>query len=143
MTAAEQASEVALAIRNDVIIKNMQRREPVVVEIPIGPEGKSFGLVVNFYIGPEFLSLSTLWILTVPLIRQLFLTSRLDIFKVIEVRVMTLLNENSPERVITLRSSVKDIDEIPAREEEDLARDIWDGERFDCYWYRDKNSISA
>jgi hypothetical protein len=143
MTAAEQAAEVERALKSETILAEIQRHEAVVSEIPLGPHDGSFGIVMNLYIAPEAVARSTLWALTVPLIRRLSDSGKLSEFEVVEVRVMTTVDGKSSERVLSLRSTVKDIRELPAKEEADLFRDIWDGERFDCYWYRDKKNIPA
>jgi hypothetical protein len=142
ITAAEKAIEIARILKNDVSLAKIQRHEAVVGEIPLNPNKGSFGLVVNLYISLEAVTHSVLWTLTVPLIRKLSDSGKLNGFEVVEVRVMTTIDGKSSERVLSFRSTVKDIGELPAKTESDLLRHIWDGKRFDCYWYKDKNTIS-
>ena len=98
--------------------------------------------MINICVSPTNLSLSILWKLTVPVIRQLFRMKKLDEFKWVGVQIVPIDGKTDYGRVLRVESLVAEIENLPANAEDDLLNgSIWTNNKFTCYWYWDKEKI--
>jgi hypothetical protein len=143
LTPYDQARDVAAFVAKNESIEKILCCPPEIGEIPLDSNQECFGLVGNFCIDHSRVSRANLWTLTVPVIRRLFRAGKLDVFKVVEVRVMESRDGKSCKRLLRVLFSVRDIAGLPALVADDLFRDIWNDQAFDRTWFTNPENIPS
>ena len=141
MAIVDRISKIRSIIAIELSIKSIEG-EPQVCEIPVDAKGESFGLMINIYINPSLVSLSTIWQITVPILRRLFEAQQLQDFSWVAIQVVAADRKQDLGRVIRVETFVKELKNLRATHEAHLLDETqWEPGKFTCHWYWDKKQM--